>query len=171
VSLRHRNPIPREDESHHRTDPRKPIRFRHPIWCHDRRIVMRAVRRFLQGAFLGVFLMAAGSSYLGSARSFDPRTLDPEPGWLAVRTVPLILQEGAEDCGLAALTMVLAYWDHPVCRDQVLRASPANPGAGIRAGDLREFAKTCGVRAYLIHGDTERPRSRHPWRARCTSRP
>jgi ABC-type bacteriocin/lantibiotic exporter with double-glycine peptidase domain len=114
---------------------------------------MTPLRCALNGASLGLFVLAAGCSYLGSAQEFDPKALDQEPGWLAVRSVPFVRQQGMEECGLAAVTMVLAYWDHPVGRDEMLGACPARAGEGIRAGRLRDYAKTCGLQAFLIHGD------------------
>ncbi len=98
-------------------------------------------------------LVVGCSGYLGSARDFDPGTLEREPGWIAVRSVPPIRQETMEDCGVAAIAMVMAYWKHPVSREQILEACPVKPGEGIRAADLREFAKRSGLDSYLVHGE------------------
>ncbi len=101
-------------------------------------------------AFVAVSL--TGCAYTGTARSFEPETLETEPGWLAVRGVPLVRQEMREDCGAAALAMVLAYWRTPISIDDVKAACPPIPDKGIRAGDLREYARKKGLQAFLIHG-------------------
>jgi ABC-type bacteriocin/lantibiotic exporter with double-glycine peptidase domain len=115
--------------------------------------MMTAWGRRLRASAAVSAILVSGCSYLGSARDFDPCALDREPSWIALRSVPQIRQESREDCGVAAIMMMLAYWDRPVCRDQILEACPAKPGEGIRAGDLRDFARHCGLQAYLFHGD------------------
>ena len=49
--------------------------------------------------------------------------------------------------------MGLAYWNHPVTRAEILEACPPKPREGIRAADLRDFAKRSGLEAYLLHGE------------------
>lgn len=98
-------------------------------------------------------LVAVGCAYRGTARSFDPEELRRDPGWIAVTGVPLRLQEGEEDCGVATIEMMLAFWGKNVLREQILTACPPEPGRGIRAGDLREFVRGFGLRAYLLHGE------------------
>ena len=46
-----------------------------------------------------------------------------------------------EDCGAAALAMVLGYWGLPITRDAISAANPAAPEHGIRAAALRDFAR------------------------------
>lgn len=98
------------------------------------------------------FLSAAGCSYFGEATAFDPQELDQTPGWLAVRTVPVILQQEKTDCGAASLSMVLAHWNVGTTLEDVVHRCPMIPGKGIRAKDLRDYAKSCGLESYLIHG-------------------
>ena len=104
-------------------------------------------------AVVPLFIVVGCSGYLGSARDFNPAELDRESGWIAVRTVPPIRQQAEEDCGVAAIAMVMAYWKHPVSRQEILEACPVKPGEGIRAADLRDFAKRFGLVAHLIHGE------------------
>ncbi len=102
-------------------------------------------------AFL-VGLASAGCSYLGTAEGFDPADLDRESGWIAVKQVPLLLQEAEEDCGAAALAMALRHWQVPISLEEVVRACPPEPGRGIKAGVLRDYAHSKGLRAFLFHG-------------------
>jgi len=97
-------------------------------------------------------LGAAGCSSLGEATPFDPADLDSTPGWVAVRTVPVILQREKTDCGAASLTMVLSHLEVGATMDDVVRNCPAVPEKGIRAKDLRDYARACGLQSYLIHG-------------------
>src|SRR5262245_47541567 len=90
---------------------------------------------------LAAAVLCAGCGYLGTARKFDPVSLEREPGWVAARQVPLVLQKGTDDCGAAAVAMVLQYWGEPVTEDQVQIACLPS-GSGLRAGDLRDFIRT-----------------------------
>ncbi|HXG63068.1 MAG TPA: cysteine peptidase family C39 domain-containing protein, partial [Planctomycetota bacterium] len=94
-------------------------------------------------------LLCACSGYLGSARDFDPTELDRDPGWRAVRHIPLIRQEGHADCGAAALAMVLAYWGRPLSVPEIASAGGA-PGEALTAGALRDTARRQGLRAYVF---------------------
>ena len=102
-------------------------------------------------ALLGALLTGC---YTGSARGFDPADLDGDPGWIAARGVPMVLQEGDFDCGAAALAMVLSYWGVPATRQEVFEACGA-PSGGIRAADLREFARKKGLKAFVFEGKPE----------------
>jgi ABC-type bacteriocin/lantibiotic exporter with double-glycine peptidase domain len=97
-------------------------------------------------------LAAAGCSYLGTAEDADPAELHREDGWIAVRDVPVVLQESEEDCGAAVLTMALAHWRMAVSLDTVTRSCPPKPGEGIKAGALRDYARALGFQAFLFHG-------------------
>ncbi|MBI4565844.1 MAG: hypothetical protein HY716_14245 [Planctomycetes bacterium] len=112
--------------------------------------------------FALVAASSAGCTYLGSARSFDSRTLDAEPGWISVNQVPEILQNEDGECGAAALAMILAYWRVPATVEEIAETCPRAEG-GIRAGDLRDYARAKRMRAYLFPGrlsDLEREVSR-----------
>lgn len=100
---------------------------------------------------LGVCFMGC-SPYLGSAVDVEAQTLDAEPGWTLVRDVPVVLQEEEKDCGAAATAMVLQYWGLPVNRTDVLAAYPIHSD-GMRAGDLRDFTRRHGLRAFLLQGE------------------
>ena len=97
-------------------------------------------------------LVTAGCAYTGGAREFRSAELDGEPGWIAVRGVPEIRQRKPEDCGIAALAMVLAHWKASATTDEIEAACPAVPGKGSRAGDLRDFARRKGLQAFLLRG-------------------
>ena len=96
---------------------------------------------------------SAGCAYLGTAETFDPAELKAEPGWIAVEGVPVILQRDREDCGAAALAMALAYWGVPSSLEEVARDCPPEPGQGIKAGTLRDYARRKGLQAFLIRGN------------------
>jgi ABC-type bacteriocin/lantibiotic exporter with double-glycine peptidase domain len=97
----------------------------------------------------------AGCAYTGTATDFDPAILRTESGWLAVPDVPLVRQETREDCGAAALAMVLAYWKEPASLDEIRSECAPVPERGIKAGDLRQFARKKGLHAFLFHGQTQ----------------
>jgi ABC-type bacteriocin/lantibiotic exporter with double-glycine peptidase domain len=97
-------------------------------------------------------LSAAGCSYLGSAEDADPSDFEREDGWIAVRDVPVVLQQSEEDCGAATMAMALAYWGVPALLDTILEACPPKSGEGIKAGALRDYARSLGFQAFLFHG-------------------
>jgi ABC-type bacteriocin/lantibiotic exporter with double-glycine peptidase domain len=108
-------------------------------------------------------ILLAGCAYTGGAHKFDPSELDSDNRWIAVRNVPLVLQQEHEDCGAAALAMMLAYWREPTSLAEIESACPPVPDRGIKAGALRDFARQKGLRAFLFHGemaDLEREISR-----------
>jgi ABC-type bacteriocin/lantibiotic exporter with double-glycine peptidase domain len=91
------------------------------------------------------------SSYAGSARDFAPARLRQEPGWIAVRAVPVERQREEEDCGAAALAMLLSYWTGEPPAGIAARLRPA-PKGGHTAGHLRDEVRGRGLAAYLIQG-------------------
>lgn len=99
-------------------------------------------------------LILSGCAYTGSARGFDPSEFDRDPGWIAVRGVVPVLQEGESDCGAAAVAMVLPYWGVATDRREVFEACGA-PAGGIRASDLRDFVRKKGLQARLFEGTFE----------------
>lgn len=104
-------------------------------------------------AVLLLGIAAQGCSYSGSARSFDPESLKTEPGWVKVDRVEPTRQETREDCGIAAMAMVLRYHDRDVPPEKLAKACPVQPGAGSQAGQMRDFAKSQGLQAFLFHGE------------------
>ncbi len=96
-------------------------------------------------------LLAAGCSPFGSSVAFDPEAFDGDPNWHHATKFPPVSQEGPSDCGAAALSAVLTYWNLPASVDDVRRACPSAPD-GIKAGELRAFARGKGLKAFLIEG-------------------
>lgn len=125
-------------------------------------------------ALLGCLLTSG--CYLGSARSTTLADLAGDKNWELVEGVREVRQVDREDCGAAALAMVLEYWGLPITRDDVEAAMP--PAGGIRAADLRDFSRRRGLQAFLIQGQLDdlhrelqlhRPvlvglMKRYPWR-------
>jgi ABC-type bacteriocin/lantibiotic exporter with double-glycine peptidase domain len=95
---------------------------------------------------------ALAGCYTGSAHTVTPAAIGADPGWLVVRGVPFFEQTGERDCGAAALAMVLQYWEVSVTPDQIAVAHPGSRGQGLRAGQLRDFARTHGLEAFVIAG-------------------
>lgn len=103
-------------------------------------------------ALFGVVL--ASGCYVGSARTATPADLAAQDdSWNMVESVPAVRQLGREDCGAAALAMVLGYWQLPVTREDISAANPPVPDRGIRAAALRDFARRQGLQAFLIEGE------------------
>jgi len=78
--------------------------------------------------------------------------------------VPDVRQAVREDCGAAALAMVLRYWGITVTPATITAVNPPVPDRGIKAADLREFARHQGLQAFVIQGqqrDLEREVHRH----------
>jgi len=96
-------------------------------------------------------VLAAGCSPFGSSVAFQPESFDGDPNWHHATKFPLVSQEGASDCGAAALSAVLTYWNLPASVDDVRRACPSAPD-GIKAGELRGFARGKGLKSFLIEG-------------------
>ena len=76
--------------------------------------------------------LCASGCYLGSARDATPATLAAvaeADGWEKIEGVPVVRQIERQDCGAAALAMVLDYWGLQVTRDQI---NAANRGRVLR---------------------------------------
>ena len=95
-------------------------------------------------AVLAVLASGCVSTYRGTAEPAEPSIFDKE--WLAAKGVPVILQVSSEDCGAAALAMVLSYYGRPVAASEI--ASP-------RADALRDFARARGFEAHCICATAE----------------
>jgi len=94
----------------------------------------------------------ASGCYLGSATNTTLGDLVGDGGWELVEGVPAVRQAANEDCGAAALAMVLGYWRLPVTRDGIAAANPPAPERGIKAAALRDFARRQGMQAFIIQG-------------------
>lgn len=102
-----------------------------------------------------VCLSASGCTYLGSAKDFDSAELRSTSGWISVENVSPLLQEDEMDCGAAALAMVMNYWGVPTTIEDVTAVHPPAPERGIGAGDLRDYARSKGLKSFLFHGKVE----------------
>jgi ABC-type bacteriocin/lantibiotic exporter with double-glycine peptidase domain len=91
------------------------------------------------------------STYVGTAKPFAPSELEQGPGWIAVRSVPLVRQVSQIDCGAAAIAMVVTFWTNEPS-EQLLAALRPVPAPGIEARRLRDFARQRHLRAYLVSG-------------------
>jgi predicted double-glycine peptidase len=109
--------------------------------------------------FSGVLVasMALGcASYQGSARGVSESTLAHEAGWTRLERVELVRQKGTKDCGAAALSTVLRYWQPALAatldRDSIDVALRESPATGLSARDLRDYARRHGFSAYVLKG-------------------
>lgn len=100
------------------------------------------------------FALAGCASYTGTARDVSPSVLDSEPGWVAIRDVPYLAQQSEEDCGAAAMGMVVSYWTG-VAAAELAAALRPETGRGIKAGRLRDFARSRGLASFLIAGELD----------------
>jgi ABC-type bacteriocin/lantibiotic exporter with double-glycine peptidase domain len=94
----------------------------------------------------------AGIGYTGAARELSSTAIDAEPGWIAVRGVPLYRQHHQHDCGPTALAMVLRYWDHDA-RVEVLLEQREDERRS--SADLRKLARERGFSAFVLEGTVE----------------
>jgi ABC-type bacteriocin/lantibiotic exporter with double-glycine peptidase domain len=91
----------------------------------------------------------ATGCYTGAAHDVTAAEIATDASWLVVRGVPFVPQRSDDDCGAAALAMVLTYLRVPTSREAVL--SEAHPRAGgITAGELRQVARGKGLDAFVL---------------------
>lgn len=122
----------------------------------QRRVRSAPIAHAVWGAFASVACAAAlAGCYAGTARSTTQAALARDPNWVWVRDVEWVKQTSTVDCGAAALATQLRAWRDPVREADILRAYPPAPQQGIRAGDLRQFARARGYTAFLIAGRFE----------------
>lgn len=104
---------------------------------------------------LGLALLcAAPACYTGSARDVSPQWLERasrDGSWEIVSGVPFVPQKSADDCGPAALAMVLAHFGVSATIDQVTALAPPSDG-GVRAVALRDVAHGKGLEAFIVSG-------------------
>jgi ABC-type bacteriocin/lantibiotic exporter with double-glycine peptidase domain len=96
-------------------------------------------------------LAGACSTYRGTARDTSPVKLAQEPGWLLLRQVPYVAQEGETECGAAALGMVVSYWTGKAPQAIVAHFRPVGE-RGVAAGKLRDYARDQGLASFVIEG-------------------
>ena len=107
----------------------------------------------LRASQLSLLLTAVAGCCAGFGIStrFHPESFQGDPEWLHATKFPLVSQEGRSDCGAAALSAVLSYWNLSAPPGEILRSCP--PAAeGIKAGELRDFARRKGLKAFLVEG-------------------
>jgi ABC-type bacteriocin/lantibiotic exporter with double-glycine peptidase domain len=102
-----------------------------------------------------VLVLAGAACATGQARPFSPSRFDREPGWTAVRGVPLVLQRDRYDCGAAATSMVLAFWRRPETVAELRAESGVPKDRGLTAGWLRDHLRERGLAAYLVEGTVD----------------
>jgi ABC-type bacteriocin/lantibiotic exporter with double-glycine peptidase domain len=108
-----------------------------------------------RAAGLAVFLLATGCQ-LASVRSSAPQALRGDPSWVLVPDLELVSQRGRHDCGVAALTTVVGYWQPAATMDSVAQAvGPIDDRRGVPAGRLRAVAQAHGLKAFLIEGSLD----------------
>jgi ABC-type bacteriocin/lantibiotic exporter with double-glycine peptidase domain len=96
--------------------------------------------------------LVIGGCYTGAARTVSPADLGRDPGWRIVPGVPFVEQRAENDCGAAALAMVLRYWGLPVRLEAITPGQPRHAERGLRAGELRDFARGRGLEAFVVQG-------------------
>jgi len=93
--------------------------------------------------------LAAPACYTGSAHSLPANSVSAlahDPEWRIVRDVPFVAQQTTSDCGPAALAMVLAHFGAPPA------TTPELARGDVRAGTLRDVARSRGLEAYVVSG-------------------
>ncbi len=90
--------------------------------------------------------------YPGTARPADYEDLRREEGWILLEGVPEVRQANRNDCGAAALAMVLGRWGLPA-ELGALETECSVPGTeGLLAAALRDAARRRGLSAFLFAG-------------------
>jgi predicted double-glycine peptidase len=124
------------------------------------RLVSRAA--LIRAALLGLLVLGSVSgcaSYRGSSREVSPAALAEQPGWVRLDRVELVRQKGIKDCGSAALSTVLKYLEPhgPATLDRAAidAALREEPGRGLAAGQLRDYARARGFDSFVIQGAFE----------------
>ena len=108
----------------------------------------------MRALVLLVALQAACTSYRGTARDTSPAKLAEEPGWVLLRDVPYVAQETEFECGAAALSMVVSYWNGTDTRSVVAHFRPVGE-RGLAAGTLRDYARDQGLASFVIAGNVD----------------
>jgi predicted double-glycine peptidase len=79
-----------------------------------------------------------------------------DAGWNRVFGVELVRQRESKDCGSAALSTVLRYWQpnggRAINREGIEAALRRDSSEGLAAGELRDHARQNGFPAYVIEG-------------------
>ncbi len=105
-----------------------------------------------RGLFAVALVLTLSGCHTGGSAAYVRDTLDGDAGWVGVRSVPVLQQNGANDCGDVAAAMTLRYWGHPGGPEDVRAASGQPASVGLSAGFLRDHLRAQGLRAYLVEG-------------------
>jgi predicted double-glycine peptidase len=99
------------------------------------------------------------ASYQGTAQDADLNAVAKDGGWRRVDNVPFVHQRDSKDCGAAALSTVLRYYDPELGavadRGTIDQALREKPGQGLAASELRDYAREHGFSAYVFQGKFE----------------
>lgn len=104
------------------------------------------------GLALAACLLALVAGGCASSRSVRLADAGRTAGWARVENVSEVRQSSSQDCGAAALAMVLGHFGRDVTPEEIWAASPPPPGHGLRADALRDFARRQGLQAFLVEG-------------------
>lgn len=107
----------------------------------------------VRAASLAVLLLLppACASQRVSARSVDETQLSTESGWQRV-DFEGVRQSHDKDCGAAALSSVLRFWGRADSTRQIDERLRRSSDSGLRAGDLRDYARARDLSAYVFFG-------------------
>ncbi len=100
--------------------------------------------------FAALLLCTGCSGYIGTAQEFDPAKAPATLDWLD--GIEAIRQKDENDCGLAALAMVLRWHEDAVTLDELARTCPRGEGGGVTATSLRDAARGRGFRGHIVAG-------------------
>jgi predicted double-glycine peptidase len=109
-------------------------------------------------AMLGACALSC-ASYQGTARDADLTAVAKDSGWRRVDGVPFVAQKGTQDCGAAALSGVLRFYEPalgPSTDPEQIHARLRSDGkGGLAARDLRDYARGRGFAAFVFAGQFE----------------
>jgi ABC-type bacteriocin/lantibiotic exporter with double-glycine peptidase domain len=99
-------------------------------------------------------LLASGCAFLETGRPLREAKLSDKA---VVLNVPVVMQDDVYDCGVAAVSMLLAYYGHP---SDKAKAAPLREKAardeGLSGGDLEDYLKAEGLDTALFAGELSR---------------
>ena len=115
---------------------------------------MKLSRSALGLASLGLvsFSCYAGAAYDVSAERAT--ALAADASWTFAPDVPFVRQQSDSDCGPAALAMVFGHFGIRATLADIVPRDPAERG-GVRAGALRDAARSKGLAAFVVPGTFE----------------
>ncbi|CAG0929358.1 hypothetical protein PLCT1_01021 [Planctomycetaceae bacterium] len=100
---------------------------------------------------LSLLLAVTGCAFMDTGRPLREAKLSQEA---VVLVVPVVMQDDQYDCGVSALSMMLAYYGHPCDKEKsaALRVK-ANQDQGLTGADLENYLKAEGLETALFKGD------------------